>query len=199
MENPCYIRLLENLEIMLNKAIFVIISLLVAGGATCQTLSKGPEPEFVNTVTFVKDKTPIQLEKQKVQLKTNANASAYIVGIGKAKTIALVKGEKSNIRVPKADTIKFIVRVIDNSIDPSQVINFAKFVSNPDKKIRYIELSSSGTYSGIQSSDVTFVQFTASKYGQNSYLIEVANLDPGEYTITLEASRELAQMFGVDD
>ncbi len=200
MENHCYIRLSQNVEIMLKTGIFLFIQLSIAGGATCQTLSRGPEPEFTNTVTFVSGGKPVQLEKQKVVMKTSRNASAVIVGIGKVKILGTVKGERSPIRITKADTLHFLVRVGDNTKDPATVINFARFEINKDKKNRFIEGESAQTFSAdTQRDNVDFIQFTAAKYGMSSYLITVINLMPGEYTITLDGSRELCQMFGVDE
>ncbi len=46
--------------------------------------------------------------------------------------------------------------------------------------------------------DIDFIPFQASKYGQSSYLLQVDDLLPGEYAITLDGSRDVFNMFGVD-
>lgn len=200
LANHCYIRLYKNRESMLKTAIFVLTITFLAGGATCQTLTRGPEPEFVNTVTFVNGKSPVQLEKQRVTMKTVRNASAVVVGIGKVKMIGTVKGEKSAVRVEASDTLHFLVRVSDNSKDPATVVNFARFQINVAKKNRFIEVESVKSFQADTDRDnVDFIQFTAKKYGTSSYLLAVVGLTPGEYTITLDGSRDLCQMFGVDD
>lgn len=185
---------------MQKTAVLAIFLVFLAVGAVCQTLPYGPEPEFTNTVTLVSGVKPVQLEKQKVVMKTSRNASAVLVGIGKVKMLGTVKGERSPIRIMKVDTLHFLVRVGDNTKDPATVINFAKFQINRDKKTRFIEVESAQTFSAdTQRDNVDFIQFTAAKYGTSSYLITVINLMPGEYTITLDGSRELCQMFGVDE
>jgi hypothetical protein len=49
------------------------------------------------------------------------------------------------------------------------------------------------------SSEIKFIKFEASKYGTSSYLIEISNLPGGEYAMTLEDSRGVFNMFGVDE
>lgn len=181
------------------KVVFALGISCLAINQQARSQSAIPEPEFTNSVTAIVGREAIQLEKQRVIMKTTRNASAVIVGIGKVRMLGTVKGERSPVRIPEIDTLRFLVRVEDNTKDPATIINLAKFEINKEKKIRFIEVESAQTFSAdTQRDNVDFIQFTATKYGTSSYLITVINLTPGEYTITLDGSRELCQMFGVD-
>ncbi|MBL7840587.1 MAG: hypothetical protein JNJ75_10635 [Cyclobacteriaceae bacterium] len=182
------------------KAAFALCIICAAINLHADAQLAIPEPEFYNSVTVVVDGKPAQLEKQKVIMRTSRNASAVIVGIGKVKVLGSVKGERSPVRITKTDTLRFLVRVADNTKDPATVINFARFEINKDRKSRFIEVESAQTFSAdTQRDNVDFIQFKAAKYGLSSYLITVINLLPGEYMITLDGSRELCQMFGIDE
>lgn len=158
-----------------------------------------PEPEFINTIINVsKNNKSTPLERQKAQVKTSSSASTYIIGIGKTKAIGLVKGEKSDVRVAKSDTLWFIARVKENLEDPFEVITFARFQVNPKKKVRYVEIGKVEAFKGPEDGDVDRITFQATKYGTTSYLIMVNGLQPGEYMMTLKDARATAQMFGID-
>jgi len=184
---------MRNMSGQLTALIFLSVSFF----ANAQV--SAPEPEFTNSIVYVaKDNKATALERQKAQVKTSSSASTYIIGIGKTKAIGLVKGEKSYVRIPKADTLRFIARVKDNSEDPLEVITFARFEINPKKKVRYVEIGKVEVFKGPEDGKVDRVTFQAVKYGTQSYLITVLNLSPGEYMMTLKEARATAQMFGVD-
>jgi hypothetical protein len=156
------------------------------------------EPEFAGNVVFVNDSigNGITLEKQTSFIKSNGNASLYVTGIGKVKSSSIVKGNKSDVRINKKTNLMFIVRVTDNSIDPVSVINVFPLQQKADK--RYVEVGSATTFSGTKANDIAFLQFKGKKYGTSSYLIEISNIEPGEYAITLPERRDIFSMFGVD-
>ena len=173
---------------------FVILSIRVVG----QNLII-PEPEYTGNIVFVNGEQGKPLEKQKSSIKAKAGASVYLTGIGKVKASSVVTGVRSPIRVGQRDSLKFIVKVADNSVDPFQLVNIFKLDQNPNKNTRFIEVSSAGTFSGASANDIDFIPFEAKKYGEKSYLIQLQKqLVPGEYAITIEGSRELFNMFGVD-
>lgn len=174
-------------------------SLILAATANSgNAQARSNEPEFANTiVALTKDQKVINLERQKAQVKTGGNASLLIVGVGTAKMVGFVKGDSSDVKLAKSDTLTFIARVQDNSANPNDVITFAKFQVNSKKHIRYIEIAKSGVLSQAEQGKVEYIKFEGQKYGNSSYLIKVFNLPHGEYMMTLQESRETAHMFSV--
>lgn len=157
------------------------------------------EPEFANTIVHVKNSSvPQELERQTFKSKSSTSASSYILGVGKTKLISYVEGEQSPIRIVKRDSIQFIVRVKDNSLNPAEAIRLTKFSINQKKKFRFVEAFSVGAFSGVQNGESEAVKFGAVKYGSNSYLLTVRNLQLGEYFFSILDAGENVQMFGID-
>lgn len=158
-----------------------------------------PEPDYTGNIIYIDNGQARPLEKQKASQKTKVGASVYLTGVGKAKASNVVTGSRSTIRIAQRDSITFIVRVADNNIDPFQTINIFKLEQNPNKNTRFIEIASAGTFSGTSANDIAFISFDAKKYGEKSYLVRIQKqLIPGEYAMTIDGSRELFNMFGVD-
>jgi hypothetical protein len=178
------------------KNLFVIALLFVVLGLKSQVNIK--EPEFPGTIVFVNDSIGegVRLEIQNCYTKASGSASLYVTGVGKAKAFSVVNGAKSNVRIGAKSNLKFLVTVKDNSVNPTSIINI--FPLTPKKDKRIIEVGTSTTFGGVEQSTIPFLQFTASKYGNSSYLVELSNVAPGEYAITLPDSRDLFNMFGID-
>jgi hypothetical protein len=66
------------------------------------------------------------------------------------------------------------------------------------KKERRTIVTGTVNFNQSTAADIDFIPFQASKYGQSSYLLQVYELPPGEYAITLDGSRDVFNMFGVD-
>ncbi len=182
------------------QPLFLLILLSVAPAAFGQTDDiKIPEPEYVGNIVYINGGKAIPLEKQKASTKAKAGTSLYLTGIGKVKGSNVVSGLKSPVRIKRQEELQFIVRNTDNDVDPFQVINIFKLEQHQKKDFRFIQTSSSATFSGSSAMEIDFIPFVASKYGEDSYLISIQNnLDPGEYAITMDGSRDLFNMFGVD-
>lgn len=178
------------------KILFVVAFLFLGFGLKSQVKIK--EPEFPGTIIFVNDSigNGLRLEKQKCSLKANGSASLYITGVGKAKAFCVVNGAQSNFRIDTQPNLKFIVTVKDNSLDPTSIINIFPLTTKKDK--RFVEVGTSTTFGGVEESTIPFLQFSATKYGNNSYLVELSNVAPGEYAITLPESRDTFNMFGIN-
>jgi hypothetical protein len=160
---------------------------------------KVAEPEFSGNFVYVNQPTGkgIALEKQKCFTKANASASVYITGMGSVSSKSVVNNAASPIRIPANSKLYFIVRVKDNTVDPSTQINFFPLSKVGNK--RQVVTGKSSTFGGAKAGDIDFIAFNATKYGKNSYLVELpAGLQKGEYAITLDGSRDLFNLFGVD-
>ncbi|MDR2951426.1 MAG: hypothetical protein LBV71_19735 [Prevotella sp.] len=159
------------------------------------------EPEFVGeTILLGADDSAIPLEKSQAQIKTNANAGAYIVGIGSIKTRLTVKKCCASVRVNQAEQIQLIVRSYDNYTDPLAVVTVFQFESK--KKERRAELESESTFfGGTSSNNMTILPFSAKKFGESSYLLTLDNVQPGEYGVlvnTIDQRSTIVSCFGID-
>ena len=81
--------------------------------------------------------------------------------------------------------------------DPAEVINFFRLEEDAKKERRTI-VTGTVNFNQSTAADIDFIPFQASKYGQSSYLVQVSDLPPGEYAITLDGSRDVFNMFGID-
>lgn len=182
---------------MKRKFFLAFLSLGLMTFANAQTI-KISEPEFAGSMVYVNDTigSGIPLEKQVCSMKTKAGASMYIVGVGKVTSSSVVKGKSSPVRIQKKENLQFIIRVTDNSVDPSTIINVFKLTEKKDT--RTVELASAGTFQASKSNDIQYLPFVGKKYGDSSYLIEISSIETGEYAITLPERRDLFYMFGVE-
>ena len=162
------------------------------------------EPEFSGQVVYVKSPTEgIQIPKENAQIKTKAGASLYLVGIGSIKSRIHLKGIKSATRIPRTAETLFIVRAVDNKTDPLQIVNFIKFDING--KSRRAELSKFNSFGGESKNNMKRLDFKAKKYGEDSYLITIEGMEPGEYGVFVTNPNEkdeknslVIATFGVD-
>lgn len=150
-----------------------------------------PEPEFVGNFVLVTDDHGLALEKQRAS--THARA-----GFFKAKGSNIVQGAQSTVRAPGGAGLRFIVRASSNDVDPAQLVNVFALTSDPKRDYRYIETSSQGMFTG-DSMKIDFIGFSGKRYGDSSYLLTIDRpLPQGEYAMTLEGSRDVFNLFGVD-
>ena len=151
------------------------------------------EPEFIGETIAIVNGKDIPLEKKTIQTKTNANASAYIFGIGKVKTKLTVEGCCSSVKLKKDSKIEFITKAVDNNTDPKSIIAIFPF-SEVGKKDRKLEVSSLSTFfGGSSNNNVKYIDFRAKKYGKSSYILTLENLPEGEYGLTLNNPNSLDQ------
>jgi hypothetical protein len=162
------------------------------------------EPKYIGRIVFVDGDRNVDLEQQKSSTKSQAGASVYLTGIGKVKGTNNINGVSSPVRINQAEEYHFLVRVPDNNVDPFQLLNIfkleQKIKKTEDKSYRYIETANAATFSGASSMDILFIDFDAVKFGESSFLITIAEqLEPAEYAMTLEGSRDLFNLFGIDE
>lgn len=148
------------------------------------------EPEYVGNISYVDSSEGLTLEKQRASTKLRS-------GMFTVKSSNIVKGATSPVRVSSGEAVRFIVRAASNDVDPVQVINIFQMTSNAKKKYRQLEVSKAGRFSG-SGMNIDFIPFTSKKYGKTSYLITLNNLAAGEYAMTLDGSRDMFNLFGVD-
>jgi hypothetical protein len=180
------------------KSLLLLFTILLTAFNTYGQEIKISEPEFSGNAVYV-DKatgTGMPLETMTSSQKTKAKASVYLVGVGKVHTDLSIKGTTSTVRINQKERIQFIYRGEDNSTNPKECIQIIKFKIKGNNRVA--ELASLGTFSGMSSGDMGFVEFSATKYGSSSYLITIVNLAPGEYGFSFgKASSKLVHLFTV--
>lgn len=188
--------------------LFLVLMLILINSTNAQQQVKDSinikEPEYSGKVLFVKDSiTSILIEKKEKATNTKTSTSLILTGVGKISTIDVVKNAFSSTRIKKAKSITFIVSVLDNTIDPTEVIKIFKFKQKikrkKEKSYRYIELNSSGIFSyDVTDSDQNLFEFSAEKYGEKSFIITINNLEIGEYGISIKGFYTTYNLFGID-
>lgn len=149
-----------------------------------------PEPDFIGeVVAILPDGSASKLEKETVLIRTRANASATILGVGKAKTKLIIDSPEAAVRLKTDDAIRFIVKAVDNNTDPISIINVFRFEAN--KKRRLAELSSVSSFGSVKANKLERLRFTAEKYGEKSYLITLIDRPAGEFGITVSNPNNL--------
>lgn len=181
--------------------LFLIIALLSATIVNGQT--KIMEPEFTNTIVWVNDSigSGISLETQTATEVKSANAGAYVpfAGFALGKNISkyAVPGSRSTVIVPtkESNRVQFIVRLKDNSSNPTAVISVFKLTVNKDS--RFVSLTSTNAFSNKSITEIISLPFTGKRYGENSYIIELSNLLEGEYAVNFDGQREIFNLFSI--
>lgn len=170
-------------KIMKKMMTALVLSLFVTMSATAQVTVA--EPEFSEeTLLLTSDSEGIKLKRESGYVKTKAGASLYLTGIGKVKSRLTIDGVKSVNDVKAQRTTRLIVKAKDNSTDPNSFINIFKFDIYKNKERRY-QLAEAGTLSATKTSNLASVEYMAKKYGESSYLIQLEDLEPGEYGIII--------------
>ena len=157
------------------------------------------EPEFVGQVLLVVDgdTQAKQLEKQKASTATKADIGPAIIHVRSGKGMNVVNGAASPVRTSKRTNVRLIVKVGDNSKDPADIVNLFKMQQDRGKEKRVL-IVGKVLFNKSSSMDIEMLHFKASKYGTGSFLLELPEMEPGEYALTLEGSRGVFNLFGVD-
>ena len=142
------------------------------------------EPEFAEeTMLLTSDSEGVLLKRENGSIKAKAGASLYLTGIGKIKSRLTLPGVKSINTVTVPTNARLILKGRDNATDPNSFISIFKF--DVTKKERRFQLAETGTFTGSEESNTASVDFKAKKYGESSYLIQLEDLEPGEYGILI--------------
>lgn len=143
------------------------------------------EPEFLEeTLLLTSDSEGVILKRESGYVKAKAGASLYLIGIGKVKSRLTIDGNKSVNEVKAKRSARLILKAKDNKTDPNSFINIFKFDIYKNKERRY-QLAEVGTLSASKSNNLASIEFKAKKYGESSYLIQLEDLEPGEYGIII--------------
>lgn len=165
------------------RYLFLSLAVCLCLAANSQEISV-PEPEFAEeTLLLTSDSEATLLKRENGTIKTKAGASLYLTGIGKVKSRLTLAGITSSSTVKGSSKTRLIIKAKDNSTDPNSFINIFKFEVT-GKERRY-QLAEAGTLSKTETNNLASIEFKAKKYGEQSYLIILDDLTPGEYGIVI--------------
>lgn len=182
-----------------------IFSLLIAIIAILCFTPKGQaqitEPKFIGEAVMVlPDSTSKKLDKEFAQFRsgiswsTNAWDALYLK----------IESGKAALRLPKGSQPIIIVKAADNNSDPMSIINVYKFKAKKNKRETMIARSNEGTTGSSYNVTKNLIPFSGDKYGDSSYIIELPQLEPGEYGIivtnpnSLDQKRAVVSCFAID-
>lgn len=164
----------------------LMFSLLVISSAFVLNAQNAQEPdfEFEPFVVNLQDSTlgnPLPCEN--AYIKAKAGASVFIVGIGKIKSYYYVDGVKSSLSLCNDQSI--VINLGGQS--PLQTISINKF--DVLKKKRRFQNGETGSFTGTSiNNDKAAQSFRYKRYGKNSVLIPLSNLEEGEYCLSITNS-----------
>lgn len=167
----------------MKKLVLFLLAAIAWQASFANGTTTHPEPEFIGEVYVINNDDVLLLEKNRTTIRTQANASMYIFGIGDIKSRIKIPNACSSTRVDANKKLQLIVRANNNNSDPLTIINFFEF--DQERSERSAILSKAGTFSGVSEGTLRHVKYNAKKYGESSYLVTIENLDNGEYGITV--------------
>lgn len=173
----------------MKKNLLFLLALLSVLVSNAQTYN---EPDFVGEcLVITNDSSTTLLPKEISTTRSAGNTSLFLTGFGSVKEKIQLNGCCSALFFPKEDKIQFIVKAVDNNSDPLTIVKIIKFDNN--KKKRTATKSSTNNFGTTNQNKLDFITYTAKKYGENSYLIIVNNLENGEYGIIVSNPNHLDQ------
>lgn len=171
------------------------LSLMMLFFAFSGFAQKVVEPDYIGQVAVMNsDSTLTVLPKEAAEQKTSSSKWGMIPipGSGlldKATAYMAVKGTNSPTKFPSGKTI-LVIRGKDNNEEPKNAFGIFKFEKK--KKERRYSLAEAGVYSGSKmTTSFNTVPFNAKKYGETSYIVELTNLEAGEYGIVTTGLSEV--------
>lgn len=176
-------------------------SLLFVVFSSTISFAQTPEPEFIGEVYWEKtDGSYVKLGKEigaytsGISWKYNSNNALFIE----------LTGKNAKVRVSSGETIKLIIRAVDNNSDPISIVSFYRFDVKRKKRATIIAEDNSGTLMKSRTHTENQLVFSGKKYGTSSYMIVVEDVPVGEYGIvvanpnSVDEKRTIVSCFGVD-
>lgn len=178
-------------------SVLFALSILAQG----QTI-KIKEPDFIGRMLFANDTIGdgIAIAQSTVRAVKSDSGLPFMPIVGMFNNTIyynVLSGLTSALVIKKTNNLSFIVRVQDNNVDPNEMLAVVKMNVNPKKQLRYIELFSESSDKKITQAPIPYVKFHASKYGNNSYLLQIDSIDRGEYFIMSVSNRNVYNTFSI--
>lgn len=133
------------------------------------------EPEFEQEAILVTSETEgIPLEIEHSKLRTTANAGLALLGIAKGSQYYQIEGPASPVTLDASayeNDLYIIIAWEDNKRSPKRLFQIIPL--EIQKKRRIYNAAKLTAFKGTVSADQGYVNFSAEKYGEHSYLIRI--------------------------
>lgn len=133
------------------------------------------EPEFEQEAILVTSETEgIPLEIEHSKLRTTANAGLALLGIAKGSQYYQIEGPASPVTLDASayeNDLYIIIAWEDNKRSPKRLFQIIPL--EIQKKRRIYNAAKLTAFKGTVSADQGYVNFSAEKYGEHSYLIKI--------------------------
>jgi hypothetical protein len=162
------------------KLLFIVVMCMVSLVSFGQS-----EPEFelepyVFNTTDSTFTNPLPCEN--TYLKSKAAASMFLVGVGKIKSYYYIKGEKSSLVIDNKNC-NIIINTGGNS--PQQILSLIK-LERLETKRRW-KTGEMGAFTGSSFNEDNSIPLKYKKYGENSVIIDISQLEHGDYCIAISS------------
>ncbi len=160
-------------QILISGLLF--LASLTASAQIDQASISVPEPEFEQEAILVTSATEgIPLEIEHSKLRTTANAGLALLGIAKGSQYYQIEGPASPVTLDASayeNDLYIIIAWEDNKRSPKRLFQIIPL--EIQKKRRIYNTAKLTAFKGTVSADQGYVNFTADKYGEHSYLIKI--------------------------
>ena len=166
----------------MKKILFILMMFCAAISINAQTLDQlnqdviqVEEPEFEQEAVIVLSETesiPLVVEHSK--LRATANIGMAMLGVAKGSQYYQLEGSYSPVTLDASAYDKDLYIIIsweDNSRSPKRLFQIIPL--EIQKKRRIYNVSKVSGFTGVTSADQGYVNFSAEKYGNHSYLIRI--------------------------
>ena len=162
----------------MKKSILPILLLFAAFASKAQINPASisvAEPEFEQEAILVTSETEgIPLEIEHSKLRTTANAGLALLGIAKGSQYYQIEGPASPVTLDASayeNDLYIIIAWEDNKRSPKRLFQIIPL--EIQKKRRIYNAAKLTAFKGTVSADQGYVNFSAEKYGEHSYLIKI--------------------------
>ncbi len=156
-------------------SVLLFLAFLTASAQIDQASISVPEPEFEQEAILVTSATEgIPLEIEHSKLRTTANAGLALLGIAKGSQYYQIEGPASPVTLDASayeNDLYIIIAWEDNKRSPKRLFQIIPL--EIQKKRRIYNTAKLTAFKGTVSADQGYVNYTADKYGEHSYLIKI--------------------------
>ena len=178
------------------KSIHLIILILALSSTSSFAQNENvPVPEFMNSIYVINNDKLIQLENQDAKLDIKVKNKIFSMS---SKGSYKLRNSKSNVRF-STNKIKFIFEP-SIMIDVDFYVKAVKLITDEKNNSRELIFDQTKmSIAGSSNSDLQNqnIQFKYKKYKEKYIILEIENLEKGEYGIYIGAPIKM-QLFGVD-
>ncbi len=162
----------------MRKILFIALAMIAAIGGRAQINQASisiEEPEFEQEAILVTSETDgIPLEVEHSKLRATANVGMAMLGIAKGSEYYQLEGTQSPVTLDASAYDKdmfIIISWADNKRSPKRLFQIIPL--EIQKKRRIYNVAKLTAFKGTVAADQGYVNFSAEKYGEHSYLIKI--------------------------